>query len=267
MPQLQRIIRVTVAGLVISEPRIVATIDRTGDATQNRGTIEIYGLSADREQQIRSRGDSIMVEAGYRENFAPIMDGQVQRVTRTRANQARTTTIAIGDLAHARDRLGGVTARSYSGPVRGRAIALDLILDMGLAPGPLDAIPATVTATDYSWIGTSSDGLTALLKRWRLTWYQDDGLARVRQPGVPQPDFSAVLVTPDTGLIGAPTATDEGATITTFLDPSIRVGGIVDLVSYPLTGRWIASAVRHTADNYGDGQFRTWTLLREFATP
>ena len=61
---------------------------------------------------------------------------------RPRENLAHITHIELGDAVRSRDTLGGITSRSYDGPVTVRQIAADFVRDMGLTFGPLDAIPA-----------------------------------------------------------------------------------------------------------------------------
>ena len=140
-----RRISVTVAGLRLSEMRINVQLERQADQTQTTGNVSLYNLSPGHEQQIYERSSTITVEAGYPSTIATIFDGQVQRVRRPRQNLARITYIELGDQSHAEDTLGGVTSRSYDGVVPILQIATDLVGDMGLQLGPVDAIPGSAT--------------------------------------------------------------------------------------------------------------------------
>lgn len=261
---LRRIIRVTVAGAVVEDTRVSFTVERQWDETQTTGAVEIYNLSRDRESLIYERGGALEIVAGYELSAGVIFEGRVQRVTRERRKRARVTRISIGDLVRAPDRLGGVTSRSYRGPVLARSVVVDLANDVGLPAGPLDAIPEHATVTDYAWHGVSVEGLTSLLRGYGCVWYEDDGLLRFRKAGVPQPDAVTVRVSAETGMIGSPTQTDEGAEVKTFLRSDLRLGGRVDLRSVTLGGVWLISALRQTADNW-DGPFSSWCDLRAIA--
>ena len=137
-----RHISVTVAGLVITEPRIRAVVERQADDTETTGHVAIYNLAPTRERQIFERAELIQIQAGYPSTIATIFEGQVQRVRHPRQNLARITRIELGDMVRSVERLGGVTSRSYDGPVPVAQIAADFVADMGLTLGPMDAIPA-----------------------------------------------------------------------------------------------------------------------------
>ena len=83
---------------------------------------------------------------------------------RARERLARITSISIGDTVRQKDRLGGVSTRSYDGAVSVRMIAMDLASDIGIPLGPLDAIPESATFQDFYWTGPADGGLTVLLK-------------------------------------------------------------------------------------------------------
>ena len=127
--------------------------------------------------------------------------------------------------------------------------------------GPLDAIPSDATVSNYSYSGPSTNGLTALLKTVDCGWYEDDGAIRFRRVGRPQVDGVTITVTPETGLVGVPRETDDGAEALMFLNPQVHKGDTLDLRSDALTGTYHIVALRHNADNWS-GPFTTWVDLR-----
>ena len=80
--------------------------------------------------------------------------------------------------------------------------------------------------------------------------------------GMPQPDAPTVTISPETGLVGSPLSTDEGAECTMFLNPQAKVGGVLALTSEALSGSYRIVGLRHDADNWS-GPFTTWVDLRE----
>ena len=271
MPYLyQRQIRTTVAGLIIEDLRQSLSLERHSDQTQDRGSIAIYNLSPAHESRIRDRGGPITVEAGYPDTIALVFDGEVQRVVRARERTARITRITIGDQVRQKERLGGVSNRVYPGVESVRRIVADLIADMGLQPGPLDAIPSGATFTDFHWAGFPSvGGLRAVLNGSEpslahLQWHEADGVVRFSAPGKAQVDAPTIVLSPDTGLIESPIVTDEGAEARAFLNPAIVLGCLIDLESAALSGRWKVTSLRHTGDTWS-GEFETGMDLREVA--
>ncbi len=79
----QRYCKVLVSDLEITDPKIELDLKLSVDAeTPDNGSVAIYNLSREREQQILERGDTITVDAGYQNHHGEIFNGRVQRVER-----------------------------------------------------------------------------------------------------------------------------------------------------------------------------------------
>lgn len=255
-----------IAGFEIAEPRMTVELDREIDRSQDRGRIDIYNLSPEHAQRIWQRGGPILIQAGYPETLAILFDGQVQRVVRQRRDLAHVTRVHLGDSIRAANRLSGTFSRSYAGAVSIRQIAGDIIRDgLGLAVGPLDCIPPHETFPNFYWAGDPAAALDALLRRTGCTWYEEDGTVRINRAGHVQADAPRLSVSPQTGLVGTPADTDEGAECTMFLDARARLGGVVDLRSDALSGTYKIVGMRHRADNW-TGAFTTTLDMRELET-
>ena len=254
---------VDVAGLQIRQPRIRVEIDRQIDHTQDKGVCTIYNLQPSHEQQIQDRGGAITIQAGYPQTIATLYDGTVQRVRRPREGLARLTRIDLGDAVHSADRLSGIHCASYRGHVLVTEIVRRIIRQMGLVAGPLDAIPPPATYKDWYWGGASAaSALDVILRTVSCTWWNDDGVIRINRRGTVQSDISPVEITPENGLVGIPTITDEGAEARMFLNPAVRVGGVLSIRSESLAGTWKVVGLQHNADNWG-GKFETFADLRD----
>ena len=258
-----RRLEVEVAGLNIKDLRINVELERQIDKTQDKGHVLIYNLRPAHEQQIEDRGRAIRVLAGYPQTTAILFEGQVQHVLRAREHLSQITRVDIGDRVRQKDRLGGVYFASFDGPVNIREIAYHIIVvTLGLPIGPLDAIPATATFTDFYWAGGSAvNALDVLLKRVDCYWFEADGVIRVNKVGLSQVDAPTIVITPETGMIDTPIKTDEGAEVRTFLNARIVLGCVIELKSIALTGRWKVVGLRHSADNW-EGNFETFCDLR-----
>ena len=268
----RRLIRTSVAGLVIEDLRQSLSIERHSDPTQDRGSVAVYNLSVAQSNrmlpsaatgELRERGIPITIEAGYPDTLAVIFEGEVQRAIRSREGTAVITRVTLGDQVRQKDRLGGVSNRVYPGVEPVRLIATDLIADMELEPGPLDAIPEEVEIINFHWTGSSADGLRALLNGAspslaHIQWHEADGVVRFSAPGEPQVDAPTIILSPETGLIESPIPTDEGAEARSFLNPAIVLGCLIDLRSDTLSGMFKVAALRNTADNW-QGEFETGT--------
>ena len=261
-----RQIRITVADLVILAPRISFEVKRQADKTQTTGQVNIYNLSAEHEQRIYERFEKIKIEAGYPQTIGLVHDGRVERVVRKRESLSRITKIMLGDEVRVNkaEEAGGVTSRAYGDNPTIRSIVKDLAADLNLPLGPIDAIPAGATAPYFAWSGSSAKAMTYILQRVGLTWFDDGGLIRINKPGNAQSDAPTIKITPDTGLIGTPATTEEGAQVRVFLNPLIVVGAILEIESESLEGKWKVVSLRHSADNW-QGRFETDAELRELS--
>ena len=197
----RRAVRLTVAGLVIEEGlRINFELERSIDATQDRGTVKIYNLSEEHSARIEERGRAVTLEAGYQDGagLAVLFAGEAQRVRAGRDRLAHIVTIDIGDQVRQKNRLGGIYSDSLAGPVKVRRIAQRIIAAMELAPGPLDNIPADATFTNWHEGGSrpASASLTTLLASVDCTWFEEDGLIRINRVGMGQVDAPALTTSP-----------------------------------------------------------------------
>ena len=257
-----RKICVDVAGLTITEPRIVLEVSREIDSTQVQGKVDIYNLSKEHAARIRERGGPIVIAAGYPETVAEVFRGVVQRVLHVRENLAHVTRIMLGDQV--RQRLGGVTVRSYEGAVAVRQIAADIADDLSLPLGPADNIPASATYENFYWTGPADAALSALLASVECHWYEADGVIRINRAGMVQSDAPVINLSPDTGLVGTPQRTDEGLRVKMLLNPAVVLGCRINLQSSldGATGSWKPVAISHHGDNW-QGTFLTIAELRE----
>ena len=185
-----RQIRTEVAGLTIVDPRQTLSLDRSDDPTQDRGILDIWNLRDSREQRIE-KGQAITVSAGYPETLALVFEGVVEEAYRVRDHLARITRVTLGDMAHRTQRLPGITNADYPGFVSRRLIVTRIVeQDMGLAVGPLDAIPEDAQHLNFYWGAASSQAaLNAALAPiagthgFRVTWFEEDGLGALHAGG------------------------------------------------------------------------------------
>ena len=116
------------------------------------------------------------------EEAAAVERERAEAAEHERAAERAATEAAL----EAEDRLVGVSNRVYPGVESVRRIATDLIADMDLQPGPLNAIPAGATFDNFHWGGQPSvGGLRAVLNGSEpslshLEWHEADGVMRLR---------------------------------------------------------------------------------------
>lgn len=271
-----RILTVRVAGLLFAGVRVTVDISQDSGSSQDSGHVDLWNLSRANEEHVKDRATEVVVEGGHEGRVGLLFRGPVQQALSRRIigqGVARVTRLELGDFAHApagstrpmTEGLGGVSARSYAGPVLVRQVVADLAGDMGLDTDSLEAIPADATVSNFAWTGRSVDGLNVLLRGIDRGWYADDRTVRVRRQGRREPSGrTRLLLTPQAGLIGAPVPTEEGARVEMLLNPDIHRGARLRVESDLEHGDFDVVAYRHQGDNW-EGRFVTICECREAA--
>lgn len=260
--QYDRVIRVSVGGLLIEHLRIDFETSATSDDAQNTGEVTIYNLSRSRYEQIAERGDRILLEAGYRLAGDPavIFSGTTQRIWKARGDTAFLTKIALGDALRSSKVKGGVTGQTFAGEEPVRDIAAALVADMGLELGPMDAIPSELTRTDFRADGKPGDALRSLIDDVDgVSVIIDGDIVRFAAGNKPQPDSVRIVKTPRTGMIGVPEINEDGeVTIDMLLEPRARCGGeiLIEGSEYIAAAPYTIVGVDHKASNW-TGKFTT----------
>ena len=260
-----RKIVVETADLIIFDPKIRLDIKTSLSSNPNDGKVEIYNLSPDRRRNIKERGGVVRVSAGYGSAVSLLTEQTIQEVTHPRDKLDRITRISLGGQIARQARqplLGGITNVVYRGTVNVRTIASNIITrDLGLLVGDVRVIP-NFTATDWGWSGQSTEGLKILLADLNVNAYEENGVVYFNKIGAVNSEAPALRISPENGLIGVPEETDEGAMITTFLDPLARPGALIELESQDLSGEWKAISIHHVGTNWVPGPFETHMELR-----
>ena len=261
--QFNRKVELQVAGLTITEPHISFTIDREASNTSLTGKVAISNLSNEHERRIRNHGTSVLLIAGYQHNYSLLANAKVQRSYLYRDGVEREIRLALDTATRNNP---GTTTREYSEPESLDIIVRDLVRDLRVADpsigiGQLDELSA-ISVPSWNWDGDTTKALTALLRGYGFDWFDDDGIVRVNRVGRPQPGNVRIFLSPETGLLGSPVLTDDGAEALSLLQPYARVGHIAELDSSTVTGGWKISGLKHRGDNRS-APFTTKYILKE----
>ena len=202
-------------------------IKREATATPAEGEIDIYNLNESNETRIRERAVRVLLEAGYEDGgLEVIFDGAVRRIERMRADLDRITRIHAGGKTIRAETPASerrtIFRRTYEGTVPVRDIIRDGVQELGLVLGDMRLIPEDAIETDFRYSGSTQLMMRERLRPLGIEWYEEDGVirfSRYRQTA----DDRVVTIAERTGMIGTPTVTDDGVTVTTLLDPRLRL--------------------------------------------
>ena len=110
----KRKIKVEVAGLTITAPKMKLDIRSDVSKTPTGGEVEIWNLSSSHERRIYDRGGDITVSAGYGDVIGVVFKGVVDRVFRERRNMGHSVRIRVVSKTAKREegRIGGTVSLS-----------------------------------------------------------------------------------------------------------------------------------------------------------
>lgn len=230
-------------------------------ATANPNTLEllIWNLSdATRAKTANKRNVPVILAAGYENETELIFSGDARTVDHVKNNSDWETHVRCGDgEIHYCEEFSfqtfapGTDIKSVI-----RKLATDLKVNCRDA---LSVLSSCDPAFKRFQQGVTLHGRTVremdrLLKAAGLEWWITDGNLVIRQP-TKATNESAVLLSPDTGLLGSPEhgrKTRKGEPdylrIKCLLNGSIRPGRVINLQAKSIQGQFIAAKVEHRGD-------------------
>lgn len=254
---------VLVDALRIEGLRVQFTIRKSLAKEPNTAEVKITNLAATSRAEIKRKGARVIVTAGYPENAAVIFTGDSRLGEHLRENTDWITRIQCGDgeQAYQFARLSESFAPGTPIVDVVRTIVGALGLNVGnveeqLAAGDFRGGLAEF-AHGYAAHGKAATELDRVLRSVGLTWSIQHGAIQVLRGGAPAKG-TAVLLTPDTGLVGSPTfgtPDAKGASpilrARSLLQPQIRCGGAVEIRTEGVNGQFRVERLTHAGDTHG----------------
>lgn len=247
-------------GRAWSDLRIAFSVERTSAAEPNTAEIQLYNLSDDSIGFIESGGNYVQLLAGYG-SPSLIFSGDVpKRGVKTEwSGNDRITTIEAGDGELAIDE--SVFNWSFDAGATNHQILERIISEMGVGVGTLDVLPLQTFASGMVFMGRARDALQRVVSKAGASWSIQDGALQILLAGNATPE-TAVLLSPDSGMVGSPTRTDSGIEAVSLMQPGLRPGRLVQIQSRVITGLYRCRKVTHAGDTHG-GDFTSSVEAKE----
>lgn len=238
--------------------RVTFKIERDDKPQPNTLELTITNLSETSRNLIEGKGNRVVLNAGYANQVAQIFSGDIRTVSSRKAGTEWITRILAGDGERAY-RFARVN-NSFNVNARVADVVKGTIKALQQDPG--DALLkaeqlAGQFSSGYVQASRASTELTTLLEPFGWSWSIQDGRIELLAPGEVLPGMGPLL-SPNTGLIGAPEVTDpdkKGGPRTlkarSLLQPTLRPGQRFQLTSRSKTGTFKATKVTHIGDTAG----------------
>lgn len=253
-------------GIQKHELKIAFNISKGVSSSANTAEIEIYNLTESHRNSIGREFDEVTLEAGYLPpsgggNVGIIFRGQIRDVEHTRDGPNIVTRISCGDGDRALRK--ATMAKSYPKGTPVKTVLEDAYTELekyGVTRGEWklpDGMEPNFKRPYYA-CGSCSRQLDTLGRGHGFYWSLQNQTMEI----IPGDGFvgGLVLITPQSGMIGVPTITDNGVKVSALLNPAIRPNRRVKVESQVLemnaaNGVYRVSQCDYSGDNM-DGDFQ-----------
>lgn len=240
-------------------------VSKSLSSSANEGRIEVTNLSQAHRNALGRELEDVVLEAGYvppggTDNTGIIFAGQIREVRHDRQGPDIVTTIEAGDGDRAQRRADVSKTFPAGTPIED---VIDYMTDeftqYGVTKGEIrlsDGARTTLTRP-YSMAGPARREMDRIGRATKSYWSIQNGVLEI----VPGDGFVGTVIRFDaaSGLLGVPTVTDNGVKAEVLLNPEIRPGRRVQIVSDLIDvpgedGMCRVSGVTFVGDNR-DGNF------------
>lgn len=217
------------SGIAISNLRVAFEFQKSIDAKPNPGRIRVWNLNRDHMHQILTgQYDRARLAVGYSE-LRTIFAGDIikPRVKREGLDFIIDLECGDGDIDYQTARV----ATTLKAGATDAQIVGELAKTMTrTSKGVIDAPVTRALPRGKVLCGNTRDVLSRVATNNGADWSVQDGELIMLPAGKVLPGES-VLLSQETGMIGAPEATDNGLELACLLNPALRVGGMVTVRS------------------------------------
>lgn len=246
--------------LKFEQLKIVFQVEKTSESSANTAKISVYNLSDQGRALAEGQKAFVLLEAGYTDAFGQLFVGTIRRAYISRQGPDWVTTVECGD--------GGQALRathidkSYAPGTDYKQIIQDVAksyVDQGrIVIGSLIGIQSEKAQTGLSVSGSSQSVLDDLTAKQGLEWSIQDETLQIL-PKQTDIGRQAVLLTPQTGLVGSPIRreVDSGAGVefTALIQPALFPGRRVKIESRQINGFYKLRQVSFSGDTHGQAWY------------
>lgn len=253
MTILGRVVEVSVGpaggrGQTLSGLRIAFERTLTSAPKADPGLVRVWGLERRTLPLLVDVSDAVCrVVAGYESGRSPsvIMEGPI--VPGSLDSRGGITEWQVSDGGAAL--VAALVVESWPGQVRASQVLARIVARMGLALAPVRLPSDPLYGRGYVVQGDARRALTEVFGDCGCRWTIADGRV-VPLPLTGPSRETAVLLTPESGLVEQPRRVDGGRVeAVSLLLPSMRVGDAFRLTADGVEGDYVATEVTHRGDS------------------
>jgi hypothetical protein len=217
------------SGLLVENLRIQFEVSKTVESAPNVAVIKIFNLNPANEAKIKNEFDEVILNAGYEGAMRLVFRGNIKHVYRYREKADYITEIEAGD-----------GDKDYRSAVMNETLAAGTtnaqLVDraVGSFKGTGGTTKGAVQINDRARLrgkvisGNTRDVLHDVARESGANWSIQDGQLVIVKTNAVLPD-EAIVITAETGMLGAPEINDKGIAVKCLMNPQLRVNGAIKL--------------------------------------
>ncbi len=215
-------------------------------------------------KKLQHKGIPVRISAGYEEADSVIWQGDLRTVESKHDGADWVTELGSGDgeQAFQRSRVNLSFGRGTPIATVIKAVASAIGVGLGNLPAYLARLtlsPAAsqLTKQGIALSGAASDQLTSLTHSVGLEWSIQGGVLQFSERGLPTLG-KAVLISPDSGMVGEPSIDNEGVmTVQMLMIPNIVPASVIVVASARINGNYRIEKVTYEGDTSGQPWYAT----------
>lgn len=248
-----------------------------GGGNYGSAKVKIYGVSLDAMNNIArlwlevlspSNADTLAIDVWDGDTFVPLFTGVI---TWSAVNAQGAPQVALEIEANESMAALNTVAPPYAQdtPVSLEDALSTILADTGLTVEMAEGTPE-LQAQKVHLTGSAGDQVTNLMRYFpEVTWYVNLQRFIVRPVNGPL-GGDPVTVSKDTGMVGYPTYSTSGITVSMLFDPRVRPGLTLDIQTvfdFVNRTKWVSSVLQHDLQpNFPGGQWLTHVAAQAYGS-
>jgi len=230
------------------------SIEKSDSENPNDAKIQVWNLSDFNIRTLESKDCVVELRAGYGDNIALLIVGNVTSVVTTMSNADRMTELTVVDGRVAlRDT---VISMSLNGRISTKELYQRIANAMGMSIVFASELSFPMMPNGFSYVGKAKNALQKIANYCNHNWSIQNQVLQITVPGRPISN-RGYLLTSETGLLGIPKRITiesgeekiNGWEVEYFLNGAIGINDIVQLKSKVASGYFRVHKVTIDGDN------------------
>jgi len=237
------------------------SFDVTKETEKNNAKITVYNLNeANRGILKNSSKLAVRLDVGYIQDRVDMLwTGDITRAASWKENGDWITEIISGDGDQAKTE--GFIDKSYAAGTDLKSVIKDVVQSLknagGLAIGDMSKIVTDIAQNGFAASGAAKNVMDALMARQGKDWSIQDGEIVILDKNAATTE-EAVVLTPNTGLIGSPIIREKGVEVKALIQTTrLRPGRALKLESALFKGTYRIAKSHYIGDTHSQDWYVT----------